>query len=313
MTEFHGRDHSDWTDDGYVVAGEPLLECPTCDAEISYGYSETGEKQERHVGTCDGGHRVEVSWVPSDTPHPHDAFGFRPVGHDDDEDEKDERVGKVFVDRNNGDKVIVTNVTTDRADEHVVTHDYNKDSVTVDDFDGNDPYPSDDTVVEAVYLDDKQEYDDPKEYSFPISRLEDPDDYDGDDDEPDTPSGQPSTHDELAEITSDDEESDELTKSEFFTRHYFRGRKRADRVPTRMRSFRLVCNADSQGDTLDLLYENGDELVRLTRNVDDNYDVFHSTDDEENHLGEFSSSSEAVEAAAKRMARYSDSINGDAQ
>lgn len=66
-----------------------------------------------------------------------------------------------------GDRLVVTRVRDDRADEYVI------ESVgeTVADYATNAGYPSDDLVVEVVYLGDAARHDDPRQYAFPYSRL----------------------------------------------------------------------------------------------------------------------------------------------
>lgn len=317
MTEFYGRDHADGPRDaGFVYANEPLLECPMCGGDIDYGYTYGGADEERHVGACEGGHDIYVSWVPSDELHPHDAFGCRPVGHDDEEEKEAERVSKVFVDEQNGDRVVVTNVCDEDADEYVVTYDHEKNPVTVADFSGNEQYPDDDTVVEAEYQSDRQEYDDVKTYAFPISRLEDPAEYesnDGNNDEPDTPSGEPFTHEKLVEATSRDTatpiDEDELTKSEFFTRHYFESRAQPNVVPAVMRDFSVVSQSESRDDDLDLIYIEEDEevAIRLSRDADEDYTTEVQTV-EETVTRRFGASTDAVRFAASRMCELSGDV-----
>ena len=78
--------------------------------------------------------------------------------------------GDVVHDRETDDRLVVVRVTPDRAnDVYVEAAD-----TTVADYATNDGYPSDDLVVEAVYLGDLSRTGDPRQsrhYSFPLSRL----------------------------------------------------------------------------------------------------------------------------------------------
>lgn len=67
-----------------------------------------------------------------------------------------------------GDRLVVTRVTTDRADEYVIE----TAGRTVADYETNEDYPADDLVVEVVYLGAAARRDDPREYAFPYSRLD---------------------------------------------------------------------------------------------------------------------------------------------
>lgn len=79
--------------------------------------------------------------------------------------------GDIVLDRETGDRLVVVSVTDRRADEVVV-----EDDVTVAGYPTNDGYPDDDPVVEASYLTDAATSDDPRRYSFPLSRLRPTDD-----------------------------------------------------------------------------------------------------------------------------------------
>jgi hypothetical protein len=75
--------------------------------------------------------------------------------------------GDVVTDRETGDRLVVTEMTADRADE---TRIKSTDS-TVADYPTNEGYPADDVVVEVVYLAAVARSDCPKRYLFPRSRL----------------------------------------------------------------------------------------------------------------------------------------------
>jgi len=78
--------------------------------------------------------------------------------------------GDVVTDRETDDRLVVVRVTPDLADEVSVEGT----DTTVADYATNDGYPSDDLVVEAVYLGDLGRTGDPRQsrhYSFPLSRL----------------------------------------------------------------------------------------------------------------------------------------------
>jgi hypothetical protein len=75
--------------------------------------------------------------------------------------------GAVVLDRETGDRLVVAAVTPHRADEVTVEGA----NTTVADYPTNDGYPDDDIVVAAVYATDIARRDDPREYSFPRSRL----------------------------------------------------------------------------------------------------------------------------------------------
>jgi len=79
--------------------------------------------------------------------------------------------GDIVRDREAGDRLVVARVTSERANEVLV------ESVgeTVSDYATNDSYPRDDLVVEAVYLGDLAR-EEPRRYSFPLSRFERVDD-----------------------------------------------------------------------------------------------------------------------------------------
>ncbi|MFD1586711.1 SWIM zinc finger family protein [Halorientalis brevis] len=67
-----------------------------------------------------------------------------------------------------GDRLVVTRVTPERADEYVVE----AVGQTIADFATNEGYPAEDLVVEVVYLGDAARRDDPRTYAFPYSRLD---------------------------------------------------------------------------------------------------------------------------------------------
>lgn len=75
--------------------------------------------------------------------------------------------GDVVLDRETGDRLVVTAVTEQRADEVTVA----ATGESVAEYPTNSGYPDDDLVVEAVYLTDAVATDDPRRYSFPRSRL----------------------------------------------------------------------------------------------------------------------------------------------
>ena len=75
--------------------------------------------------------------------------------------------GVVVLDRETGDRLVVTAVTPRRADETTI----DAADRTVADYPTNEGYPDDDIVVEAVYATDIARRDDPRQYSFPHSRL----------------------------------------------------------------------------------------------------------------------------------------------
>ncbi len=76
--------------------------------------------------------------------------------------------GDIVRDREAGDRLVVTRVTPERADEYVVE----AVGQTIADFETNEGYPTDDLVVEVVYLGAAARRDDPKEYAFPYFRLD---------------------------------------------------------------------------------------------------------------------------------------------
>ena len=83
--------------------------------------------------------------------------------------------GDVVTDRETDDRLVVVRVTPDRANEVSIA----AADTTVADYATNEGYPSDDVVVEAVYLGDFGRTGDPGEsrrYSFPLSRLDRVDD-----------------------------------------------------------------------------------------------------------------------------------------
>jgi hypothetical protein len=73
--------------------------------------------------------------------------------------------GDVVIDQEADDRLVVTRVTTDRADEVTI------EDTTVADYPTNEGYPDDDLVVVASYLPNALERDEPTQYSFPRSRL----------------------------------------------------------------------------------------------------------------------------------------------
>jgi len=75
--------------------------------------------------------------------------------------------GDVVLDRETGDRLVVTAVTGQRTDEATVV----ATGESVAEYPTNEGYPDDDVVVEAVYLTDAVAADDPRRYSFPRSRL----------------------------------------------------------------------------------------------------------------------------------------------
>ena len=79
--------------------------------------------------------------------------------------------GEVVLDRETGDRLVVVGVTPDRADEVTIP----EMGRTVADHPTNDGYPTDDPVVEAVYL-GAVGREQPRRYSFPRSRLRRTDD-----------------------------------------------------------------------------------------------------------------------------------------
>jgi len=80
--------------------------------------------------------------------------------------------GDVVLDRETGDRLVVVRVTDERASGVEVP----EARTTVAEYPANDGYPSDDPVVEAVYVTDLTRRDDPRRYSFPLSRLRPADD-----------------------------------------------------------------------------------------------------------------------------------------
>jgi hypothetical protein len=76
--------------------------------------------------------------------------------------------GDVVLDRETGNRLVVSRVTDERADERVIE----KTGETVAEYRHNDGYPRDDPVVEATYLSDAARRESPRRYAFPRSRLE---------------------------------------------------------------------------------------------------------------------------------------------
>lgn len=75
--------------------------------------------------------------------------------------------GDVVLDRETGERLVVVNVTDNRADET----DVQATGTSVADYPTNEGYPDDDIVVEAIYVADVSRNDDPRRYLFPLSRL----------------------------------------------------------------------------------------------------------------------------------------------
>jgi len=75
--------------------------------------------------------------------------------------------GDIVQDRETGDRLLVTAVTDQRADEVEIP----SADTTVADYPTNEGYPADDVVVEVAYLSDALDSTDPRTYSFPLSRL----------------------------------------------------------------------------------------------------------------------------------------------
>jgi len=80
--------------------------------------------------------------------------------------------GDVVRDRETGDRLVVSRIAGDSADEYTIPDA----DCTVADYETNAGYPGNDPVVEVVYLGDAARRDDPREYAFPHSRLEATDD-----------------------------------------------------------------------------------------------------------------------------------------
>jgi len=76
--------------------------------------------------------------------------------------------GDIVQDRETGDRLVVARVANERAAQWTIE----ATGETVADYDTNDGYPPDDLVVLATYLSDAVRSDDPREYAFPLSRLE---------------------------------------------------------------------------------------------------------------------------------------------
>jgi len=79
--------------------------------------------------------------------------------------------GDVVLDRETGDRLVVSRVTDERAVDAVIA----ETGRTVADHPTNEGSPSDDLVVEAAYLGDRSRKR-PRQYSFPLSRLRRTDD-----------------------------------------------------------------------------------------------------------------------------------------
>jgi len=86
--------------------------------------------------------------------------------------------GDIVLDRETGNRLVVARVLDERADEHVIE----ATGETVAEYERNDGYPADDSVVEATYLTDTRRST-PRRYAFPRSRLDRTDtqlvDFDG--------------------------------------------------------------------------------------------------------------------------------------
>lgn len=76
--------------------------------------------------------------------------------------------GEIILDRETGDRLVVVDVTDERADEVEIPGV----GTTVAAYPTNEGYPDDDVVVVVVYLADATRRDDPARYRFPLSRLE---------------------------------------------------------------------------------------------------------------------------------------------
>jgi hypothetical protein len=89
----------------------------------------------------------------ADTPHFCDACHLDP--------------GDVVTDRETGDRLVVTSVLDQRADETRIE----SADTTVANYPTNDGYPDDDLVVAVAYLSDVARSESPRRYLFPHSRL----------------------------------------------------------------------------------------------------------------------------------------------
>ena len=76
--------------------------------------------------------------------------------------------GDIVIDRETDDRLVVTRVTDQRADEHGIE----ATGETVAQYDGNGEYPDSDAVVAATYLADATGPGPSRQYAFPASRLE---------------------------------------------------------------------------------------------------------------------------------------------
>lgn len=76
--------------------------------------------------------------------------------------------GDVVLDRETGERLVVTRVTDERADDHVIA----ATDETVAEYERNDGYPAADRVIEATYLTDAVRSASPRRYAFPRSRLD---------------------------------------------------------------------------------------------------------------------------------------------
>lgn len=75
--------------------------------------------------------------------------------------------GEIVLDRGTGSRLLVVEVTANRADEVEIPDR----GWTVADHPTNRGYDPDDPVIEAVYVEDIGEKDSPRRYSFPVSRI----------------------------------------------------------------------------------------------------------------------------------------------
>lgn len=80
--------------------------------------------------------------------------------------------GDIVLDRETGDRLLVTAVTDRRADDVEIP----TAGSTVAEYPTNEGYPADDLVVEVAYLGDALARENPRIYSFPHSRLRRTDD-----------------------------------------------------------------------------------------------------------------------------------------
>ena len=97
-----------------------------------------------------------VTFVPRDAVPPHRCRHCRLVP------------GDVVVDRETGKRLVVARLLDERADERVIA----ATGETVAEYDKNDGYPAEDSVVEATYLTDTRRSKPSRRYAFPRSRLD---------------------------------------------------------------------------------------------------------------------------------------------